>query len=112
MTDLPANVTFGPNLDMFKVDQADDAITSVQAFQNGKHELVIELWGKTTLITPADARDEGREFQQNAVIEFDDAGGFTWRVTRWVFEQSHDVEKATTFQVYGTEDDVAKLRRF
>jgi hypothetical protein len=112
MADLPANVTFGPNLDMFKVDQADDAITSVQAFQNGKRELIIELWGKTTVIAPAGARDEGREFQQNTVIEFDDEGGFTWRVTRWVFEQSHDVEQATTFQVYGTEDEVPKYRRY
>lgn len=111
MIDLPANVNFDPNDDLFTLDQTDDVITSVQAFREGP-DFIVELWGRTTLVSPSGNRNVGSEFQQNAVIEFDGHGGFTWRVTRWVFEESHDVDMATRFQAAGTKATVSGHRRY
>jgi len=72
MGDLPANVTFDANLDGFRLDQSTDRISSVHAFRDDKGDINIELWGTTTVITPAGNRHEDQQFQQNAIIEFDD----------------------------------------
>jgi hypothetical protein len=109
--DLPANVTFESNLDHFNLDQAKDVIESAQAFQEDNGDLTIELWGTTTVITPTGKRYEGQRFQQNAIIEFTGKREFTWRVTRIIVEPDYDVSVATSFQMYGTEDTVAKYRR-
>jgi hypothetical protein len=110
MVDLPANVTFGKNPDGFQLDQHDDLIESVQAFRNGK-ALIIEIWGRTTLLTPSAQRHESRRYQQNSTIDFDAGTGFAWHVTRWVFDATQDVSTATEFQITGLEDDVLKFRR-
>jgi hypothetical protein len=110
MTDLPANVTFRPNPDGRTLAQQDDAIKSVQAFRNGG-EFIIELWGETTTVSPAGTREENREFQQNSWIDFDGKGGFTWRVTRWVYDASHTIDQATKFEAAGTKDSVPEYRR-
>jgi hypothetical protein len=111
--DLPANITFGANSDGFKVDQNDDVIRSVQAFRDRDGGLNIELWGQTTIITAADNRHKNQEFQQNAVIKFADQHGreFTWNVTRIVFDPSHEVSKAISFEINGRRDDVVRYRR-
>jgi hypothetical protein len=111
MVDLPVNVTFDPNIDGFSLDQNDDVIRSVQGFRNDNDDLTVEIWGKTTVNTPAGNRHEEQEFQQNAIIEFTSRREFTWRVTRIILDPSYDVAQATTFQAYGREDDVAKYRR-
>ena len=110
MVDLPANVRFGPNLDGYVVDQQSDVINSVQAFKNGD-AFIIEIWGKTTLVTPSGERLEGRMFQQVATIEFNANHGFGWSVIRWVGEHASSLGDATEFQVSGLEDDVPKYRQ-
>ena len=110
MVDLPANVNFGKNPAGFQLDQHDDLIESVQAFRNGK-ALIIEISGRTTLLTPSGERHESRRYQQNSTIDFDVGTGFAWHVTRWVFDESSDVSDATVFQVTGLEDDVPKFRK-
>lgn len=110
MVDLPANVNFDKNPDGFQLDQHDDLIESVQAFCNGK-ALIIEISGRTTLLSPQGKRHESRRYQQNATIDFDVGTGFTWHVTRWVFDTSSDASDATVFQVAGLEDDVPKFRK-
>jgi hypothetical protein len=110
MVDLPANVNFGKNPDGFQLDQHDDVIKSVQAFQNGK-ALIIEIWGTTTILTPSGERREVRRYQQNSTIDFDVGTRFAWNVTRWVFDASSDTSDATVFQVVGLEDDVPKYRK-
>ncbi len=112
MIDLPANVTFGPNADGFALDQNDDIITSVQAFRGDSDRLSVELWGKTTVMTPAGNRHEDQEFQQNAIVDFTGPREFTWRVTRTIIDPAYDVATATSFQAYGTEDSVPDYRRF
>jgi hypothetical protein len=111
MVDLPANVTFDANIDGFQLDQAADIIESVQAFRNDSEDLNIEIWGTTTVVTPAGNRHESQRFQQNAIIEFTGLREFTWRVTRLIIEPEYDVETATSFQTYDTEENVSKYRR-
>lgn len=110
MTDLPANITFPANPDQFSLDQDAEVIRSVQAFRKDNGDLTIEVWGTTTVVTPSGNRREGREFQQLVGIQFGRTG-FAWEATRLIFEDSHDVDKDTTFQLTGTEADVAKYRR-
>lgn len=110
MTDLPVNVTFPANPDRFSLDQEADAIRSVQAFRNEKGDLAFELWGTTTVVTPAGNRREGREFQQSVNITFG-RPGFTWHVDRLIFEDSHEADQDMTFQLSGTDMDVAQYRR-
>lgn len=110
MVDLPANVRFEKNGDGFQLDQHDDAIESVQAFRNGK-VLIVEISGRTTLMTPSGDRREGLRYQQNANIDFDVGSGFTWNVTRWVHRNAFDMSSAVEFQVSGLEDDVPRYRR-
>lgn len=110
MVDLPANVTFKPNPQGWTLAQEDDAIESVQAFrQGGKFQ--IELWGKTTTVSPTGTREENRKFQQNSWIDFNEEGGFTWRATRIVYDASHTVDQATKFEEAGTQDNVSGYRR-
>ena len=111
MIDLPANVTFKPNADGFVLDQDADAITSVQAFIGSNGQLIVELWGNTTVITSGGRREEGREFQQNADMKFDRHGGFTWEVRRFVYDESHLVDQAIPFKISGTQENVSEYRR-
>ena len=110
MVDLPANVNFDKNPDGFQLDQHDDLIESVQAFRNGK-ALIIEISGRTTLLTPSGERHESRRYEQNSTIDFDLGTGFAWHTKRWVFDASSDVSEATVFQIIGLEDDVPKYRK-
>ena len=110
MVDLPANVTFGKHPDGFQLDQPDDLIESVQAFRYGK-ALIIEIWGRTTLLTPSGERHESRRYEQISTIDFDAGTGFAWHVKRLVFDASSDVSDATVFQIAGLEDDVPKFRK-
>lgn len=100
-----------PNLDGFRLDQPTDTINSVQAFRGDNGDLNIELWGTTTVVTPAGNRHEDQQFQQNTVIEFTGNREFTWRVTRLIIDPDYDVDTAISFQVYGTEENVPEYRR-
>jgi hypothetical protein len=110
VTDLPANITFPPNPDQLRLEQDAEVIRSVQAFRNTNGDLTIELWGTTTIVTPSGNRKNGQEFQQNVSIQFG-RQGFTWQATRLIFEESHEVDQDTTFQLTGTDAEVAKYRR-
>lgn len=111
ITDLPANVTFEPNADGFVLDQNADTIRSIQAFIGSDGSFKIELWGNTTIVTPGGNSQESREFQQNTDIKFDRRGGFVWHVVRQVFDVSHELFQATTFELSGTQENVARYRR-
>jgi hypothetical protein len=107
--DLPANVTFGPNPDGYRLDQHLDFVRSVQLFKNGP-QLIVELWGKTALLTPDGDRIDGAEFQQNSWIDFD-ASDVTWKVKRLVYaDDSHSTDDAQVFELSGSGQ--TNLRRF
>jgi hypothetical protein len=108
--DLPANVTFQRNDDDWELDQSVDVIMSVQAFLNGA-QLIVELWGTTTVVTPTGKRYEGYEFQQNSWIERDSRAWRAKRIVYNVHDQSHLVERGVIFEIAGTARDVAKRRR-
>jgi hypothetical protein len=75
MTDLPAHVKFPPNDEGWVVSDDSDVITSIQAFVDGP-ELVIELWGSTTVISPDDEHYADHKFQDNSWTNLSD---YSWR---------------------------------
>ena len=79
--DLPADVEFRENGDGWLLEQEADLVRSVEAFWEYP-ELSIELWGTTTLASPAGKRYEGHQFQQNVWIQLITG---TWSAHRIVY---------------------------
>jgi ribose 1,5-bisphosphokinase PhnN len=87
-----------------------DVITSVQGFVDGP-ELVIELWGSTTVVSPNDERYDDREFQDNTWTSLSD---YSWRARRIVYgvtETTHSADEALQFLVTGSSEDISKFRK-
>jgi hypothetical protein len=110
MAELPAHVKFGTNADSFEIDQHDDVVRCIQMFRDNDGEVTITFNGSTTLVTPQGSRQTGQGFEQISKTKFDDKNGFTWQVTRVVYDQSPTAEKAATFQVSGNEHNVSKFQ--
>lgn len=101
MIDLPANVHFEPNPDGWVLDDSGDVITSVQSFLDGR-TLIIELWGTTSVVSPAGKQYDAYEFQQNSWIELTD---LRWKARRIVFSMADDtyaVDDGVTFSREGS----------
>lgn len=78
---VPASVEFSANPDGWRLEQEADLIRSVEAFWKYP-ELSIELWGTTTLASPAGKRYEEHRFQQYVWIELITG---TWAAHRIVY---------------------------
>jgi hypothetical protein len=112
MADLPAHVKFPPNGDGWVVIDGTDVITSVQAFVDGP-ELVIELWGKTTVISPNNERYANHKFQDNSWTNLSD---YSWRARRIVHdvtEMGHSADEAIQiqFSAEGSKKDILRFRK-
>ncbi len=112
MTDLPAHVKFPPNGEGWVVSDDSDVITSVQALVDGP-ELVIELWGSTTVISPNDEHYADHKFQDNSWTNLSD---YSWRARRIVHdvtEMGHSAEEATQiqFSAEGSREDILRFRK-
>jgi hypothetical protein len=110
MDDLPANVTFPVNPDGWHMDQDDDLFESVQAFLEGD-TLTVELWGTTTLLSPADKAYRSMRIQQKITINLRSR---SWNAERSVFDvidETGDVADAIDFTCHGVDADIPGYRR-
>ena len=106
--DLPANVNFTEPSDGWTLDQSEDEIESVQAFFIGG-KVVVELWGKCTLASPAGDRVERKEFQQNSSTTVPEG---QWKVVRIVSGVYDDNNAAVEFELSGNAKGIVAHRRF
>jgi hypothetical protein len=110
MIDLPANITWPVNDDGWSVEQHGECIESVQAFREGML-LIVELWGKTTAISPAGKRYTDVVFQQNIDI---DLATLAWTGKRWlkgITDEAWRLDPAVRFEMGGRADDIVQYRR-
>jgi hypothetical protein len=87
-----------------------DVITSVQASVDGP-ELVIELWGTTTVISPNNERYSNHKFQDNSWTNLSD---YSWRARRIVHdvtEMGHSADEAIQIQ-FSAEGSKRDIPRF
>ena len=112
MTDLPAHVKFPPNGEGWVVSDDSDVITSVQALVDGS-ELVIELWGSTTVISPNDEHYADHKFQDNSWTNLSDYSCRARRIVHDVTEMGHSADEATQiqFSAEGSRDDIPRFRK-
>lgn len=67
MADFPVNVKFATHPDGWAMDQEDDRFQSVQAGTDGEG-IWFELWGTTTVISPAGKRYVDQRLQHNVWV--------------------------------------------
>lgn len=109
--DLPANITWPANDDGWSLEQRSEIIESVQAFREDRL-LIVELWGKTTAVSPASKRYTDIVFQQNIDT---DLTTLAWKARRWLKGITEDpflLDPAVRFELSGTAADIVEYRRY
>jgi hypothetical protein len=108
--DISTDVEFPENADGWLLEQEADLVRSVQAFWEYP-ELSIELWGTTTLASPAGKRYEDHQFQQNVWIQLITGTWLAHRIVYGVVEGTDLTDDGVEFTLCGGPVVAAGSRR-